>query len=420
MTNSALKSGLSASPFLLALALSLGAAVSLGITRFAYGLLLPPMRADLGWTYTLAGSMNTSNALGYFVGALMTPWLMRRFDAASVMVIGALLASLFMGLSGFFTDSTMLLVQRWLAGVASAWVFITGGILAARLGALAPSRSGLLIGLYYGGSGIGITLSALLVPTLLDQLGAAQKWHGYANWAWAWWALALVCVVASLVLIAPARAMRTLMTTSTSRESHHRQFRVADFGFALAGYTMFGVGYIGYMTFVIALLREQGASANQIMGFYALLGMACMASFRVWAGLLDRYKSGRALATLNALLGAATILPALTSAWPIVLLSGVVFGGVFLSVVASTTALVRHNLSAHDWPAGISAFTVVFAAGQIIGPVIVGWIADSAALSNGAGKSDADGLARGLIFSAIALWFGALFASRQNALQQAH
>ena len=31
-----------------ALALSLGAAISLGITRFAYGLLLPPMRTDLG------------------------------------------------------------------------------------------------------------------------------------------------------------------------------------------------------------------------------------------------------------------------------------------------------------------------------------------------------------------------------------
>ncbi len=406
------------SAFLLALALSLGAAVSLGITRFAYGLLLPPMRADLGWTYTLAGSMNTSNALGYFVGALMTPWLMRKFNAASVMVIGALLASLFMGLSGFFTDSSMLLVQRWLAGVASAWVFITGGVLAARLGALDPSRSGLLIGLYYGGSGIGITLSALLVPTLLNQLGAAQEWHGYANWAWAWWALALVCVIASLVLIVPARLMQPLMTTNTLRESHHRQFRVADFGFALAGYTMFGVGYIGYMTFVIALLREQGASANQVMVFYALLGAACMASFRVWAGLLDRYKSGRALATLNALLGVATILPALTNVWPVVLLSGIVFGGVFLSVVASTTALVRHNLPASDWVKGISAFTTVFAVGQIIGPVVVGWIADaSSGPSVATNASGLQGLQRGLVFSAIALWLGAIFASRQRALQ---
>ena len=54
----------------LALALSLGAAVSLGVTRFAYGLLLPPMREDLQWSYTLAGAMNTANALGYLIGAL--------------------------------------------------------------------------------------------------------------------------------------------------------------------------------------------------------------------------------------------------------------------------------------------------------------------------------------------------------------
>jgi len=53
---------------LLALALSLGAAVSLGITRFSYGLLLPAMRADLAWSYALAGAMNTANALGYFLG----------------------------------------------------------------------------------------------------------------------------------------------------------------------------------------------------------------------------------------------------------------------------------------------------------------------------------------------------------------
>ena len=105
------------------------------------------------------------------------------------------------------------------------------------------------------------------------------------------------------------------------------------------------------------------------------------------------------------MLGAATVLPALTSAWPVVLLSGVVFGGVFLSVVASTTALVRHNLPATAWASGISAFTTVFAAGQIVGPTVVGWIAD------GPG-----GLARGLVFSACALWLGAVLAWRQKPI----
>ncbi len=183
----------------LALALSLGAAVSLGITRFAYALLLPVMREDLGWSYTLAGAMNTANALGYLLGALATPWLMRRWSAPAVLLAGSVLASGFMAASGFFIDAGPLLLQRLLAGAASALVFVAGGLMAARLGAQSPRRAGLLLGLYYGGTGWGIVLSALAVPALLQA--AANVPHG---WAWAWWALALACLAATAVLARPA------------------------------------------------------------------------------------------------------------------------------------------------------------------------------------------------------------------------
>lgn len=168
---------------------------------------------------------------------------------------------------------------------------------------------------------------------------------------------------------------------------------------------MFGAGYIGYMTFVIALLKEQGMSAPMITLFYTLLGVAVLASARVWAGMLDYFKGGQSLAILNGLLAAATLLSALTASPLAVFISGVLFGGVFLSVVASTTALVRHNLPPPAWSTGISAFTTVFAFGQIAGPSVVGWIAD------GAG-----GLQRGLVFSALTLLIGALLALRQRAL----
>jgi hypothetical protein len=79
------------------------------------------------------------------------------------------------------------------------------------------------------------------------------------------------------------------------------------------------------------------------------------------------------------------------------------FGAVFLSVVASTTALVRHTLPAAQWAAGISAFTIVFALGQIVGPTVTGWISD--------GRG---GLAGGLVASALTLWAGALLAWRQR------
>ena len=388
----------------LALALSLGAAVSLGITRFAYGLLLPPMREDLGWSYTLAGAMNTFNAVGYLIGAMATPWLMRRLSPMVLLISGSLGASLFMALSGFFTAAAPLLAQRLLAGVASALVFIAGGLLAARLGARQPKRSGFLLGIYYGGTGLGIVISALGVPPVLAA--AAQQPHG---WAWAWWALALVCLLATALMAWPARVLASQPPPAASPVAGPaRVFRVRDFAFALAGYGGFGVGYIGYMTFVIALLREQGSSSAAITTFYALLGLAVIASSRIWAGLLDRHRNGQALARLNALLGLAAIVPALTSSPLWVIASGLLFGGVFLSVVASTTALVRHNLPPAQWAAGISAFTIVFAAGQIVGPTVVGFIAD--------GSSGAQGLREGLVFSAVALWIGAALALRQRAL----
>jgi predicted MFS family arabinose efflux permease len=380
----------------LALALSLGAAVSLGVTRFAYGLLLPPMREDLGWSYTLAGAMNTANALGYLLGALATPRLMARMGPSRLLLAGSVLASLFMGLSGFFSDAAPLLLQRVLAGAASAFLFIAGGLLAARLGAQQPQRGGLLLGLYYGGTGLGIVLSALLVPAVL----AAQRWP------WAWWALSLACFAATAALAWPARVLAAQANGGGNADGGPmRAFAWRDFTPGLAGYFLFGVGYIGYMTFVIALLREQGVPPARITLFYALLGVAVVASSRIWAGLLDRFRGGQPQAVLNGLLGLATLVPALTSAWPLVFASGLLFGAVFLSVVASTTALVRHNLAPSQWAAGISAFTIVFAFGQIVGPTVVGWIAD------GSG-----GLARGLLFSAGALWLGALLALRQQPL----
>lgn len=397
----------------LALALSVGAAISLGVTRFSYGLLLPPMREDLGWSYLMAGSMNTVNALGYLLGALAMPALLKRFEPTQLLLYGALLASLFMALSGFFVEAPALLLQRLLAGAASALVFVAGGLLAAGLAARQPERSGLLLGLYYGGAGFGIVVSALLVPAVLDA--AQGRPHG---WAWAWWALSLACGVGTALLVWPVRVLRgpaaaTASSAATAASgpagvdgsAPQRQFAWRDFSFSLASYFLFGVGYIGYMTFVIALIRQQGASAQAVTLFYSLLGVAVLLSARLWARLLDHFKGGQALAILSVLLGIATVIPAWTAAQFAVLLSGLLFGAVMLSLVASTTALVRHNLPQASWAAGISSFTVVFAAGQIVGPTVTGWISD------GPG-----GLERGLVFSAAALWLGAVLAWRQRAL----
>ena len=393
----------------LSVCISMAAAVSLGMTRFAYALLLPPMRDDLLWSYTLAGAMNTFNAVGYLVGALLTPWVLRRWGAVRVLIWGALAATIFMALTGFLIDTAALLFQRFLAGVASAAVFVSGGLLAARLGAQIPAQSGLLLGVYYGGTGWGIVLSALMVPA---SLGWAQVQAVDHPWSWAWWSLAGLCLALSLLMILIRRPLMHWAPESPPSMASTHQAAPATRGlrqwfFALLGYGCFGVGYIGYMTFVVALLREQGAGPADITFFYALLGVAVVVSSRVWAGLLNHYRGGQALSILNALLCVATLIPAITAAWPLMMVSGLIFGLVFLSLVASTTAMVKHNLPPEQWASGISVFTVVFALGQIVGPVVVGLIAD------GEG-----GLQRGLLFSAMALLLGSYFAWQQKPLTE--
>jgi len=393
--------GSAAALFRLALALSLGAAVSLGITRFSYGLLLPPMRADLGWSYTLAGAMNTANAVGYLIGALVVPRLLAAGQAASVFVRAGWAAALVMAVSGFVTEAGWLLAQRAVAGALSALVFVAGGLLAARLAARDAERGSLLLGLYYGGTGLGIAASALAVPLLLHAAGDVPH-----AWAWAWWGLAALCALAAWGMAAPARALGdTPGAVGAAAGGTARPVPLAQMAWALSGYALFGVGYIGYMTFSIALLREQGLSSTGITVYYTLLGAAVVAAPRLWAGLLDRERGGGALARLNAWLALAALLPVLGGGLLLALASGLLFGAVFLSVVASTTAFVRHNLPPAQWARGIAAFTVCFALGQIVGPVVVGLISD------GAG-----GLARGLVFSAAALALGALFAWRQRPL----
>ena len=378
-------------PLVLAFALALAAAVSLGLARFSYALLLPTMRAELHWSYFTAGAMNTANAAGYLAGALLAPRWFARHDALRIATAGGLATAAILVAHAFASSDAALYALRTLAGVASAATFVGGGLLATRLSARAP-HPGLVVGIYYGGAGLGILGATALVPPL--------------PWRAAWIALGLVSVACTALTWAVTRASRDRLATGPHASAGERlRVRWAPMGPMLAGYLMFGFGYIGYMTFIVTLLREHGIASAWVAAFYGLLGAGVVASSWIWAGLLQRARGGQALAWLNAILAVATLLPVVSAQPVVVALSCVLFGCTFLSVVASTTAFVRHNLPPPQWAAGIGAFTIVFALGQILGPSLSGHLAD------GPG-----GLGRGFVFSSIVLALGAVLGSRQRPL----
>ena len=182
-------------PLRAALAGMLAMAAALGIGRFVYTPILPPMAAALGLSKALAGWIGSANYIGYLVGALAAghPALSR--DARR-WLIGALaisgLSTVAMGLAGGFPA---FLALRFIGGAASAFVLVyAAAVVLRRLAEV--GRPG-LAALHFAGVGVGIAVSAIVVSAVS---AAGGDWR--ALWI-ASGALALVIATAAVLLLPP-------------------------------------------------------------------------------------------------------------------------------------------------------------------------------------------------------------------------
>jgi predicted MFS family arabinose efflux permease len=318
----------------------MGPAVALGLARFAYALLLPAMRADLGWSFADAGSMNTANAAGYLVGALVAAPLGKRAGDKVVFVVSLLLTSLAVGA----------------AGLTAHFAAAVGG---------SKSRAPTLLGLYFSGAGVGVMASALAVPPLLGALG----------WRVGWLVLGALALVATLFgsLVVRHAPEPSYAPAGTARGGWSPRFMARK----LLAYGLFGAGYIAYATFIIAFLRsEEGFTSADITRFWSILGLASVLAAFAWGPVLGRLKGGWGTAATLAgvMIGAAV--PLIWRGAAGAYLSAILFGGSFLAVLAAVTSFARRAAKPHAWTAAIAALTIAFGLGQCIGPLLSGALSD--------------------------------------------
>lgn len=355
-------------PWAIVLGLSLGPAVSNGLARFAYGLILPAMQADLAWTYTGAGFLNTANAFGYLAGALVTFGLIDRIGARRLFVLGILATPLSL-LGSAATDSLVLQsVFRIVAGVAGAAIFISGGAMAALLFRDARAANALAISLYFGGGGLGMILSGAAIPLMLDNMGDA-------SWPSAWLLLAALSAIA----VWPAVwAARECPEPARARVAVAPRLPLLQMAFSVSGYFLFATGYIVYLTYLAAMMRADGASALLIAANWTLIGSGVIAAPFLWRPTLSRSDGGGALSLACLVTAAATLLPlALQNSAPLLLSSAALFGLSFFMAPTAVTSFTRKNLSEASWGRAVAMYTTIFALGQVIGPALAGWIADA-------------------------------------------
>ena len=345
-------------------ALSLGPAVSNSFARFAYALMLPAMRADLGLNYSQAGALNTANAIGYLGGALFAARYVsalgnrRLFCTGMVATVIAILGS---GLTGDFVAQLSL---RTVAGVGGAMVFICGAVLASNIFPDRPRLASSAIAVYFGGAGAGILLSGAGVPPLLAIAGDDA-------WRSAWLAIGIVSALFAVFAIWAARQI-----DEPSSGARGGAWPIAELRAALASYFLFGAGYIAYMTFVVAWMVSHGRAALDVSLTWGTLGIATLVAPLAWRVPRARWRAATVLAASGVVLGIGAALPLVSTSRPAMLMSAVFFGGAMFTAPAAVTDLVKTSLPKTSWGSAVSVFTVVFAIGQAIGPVLTGWLAD--------------------------------------------
>lgn len=338
-------------------------AVVNGFGRFAYALLLPVMRDDLHWDYALSGWLNTANSVGYGVGALVGMLLLSRTKPAILFVWGLAIAVATLLLCGLTRELPSMMLLRFICGVGSAWVFACGGALIAANYSNDPAKSASAIAIYYAGGGLGIASSGLLIYPVL-------------NLDWAWPAGWLVLGVAGLILsLWPSKLALQIGGMSSSKSAQAMPWR--KFQTITWAYFLFGVGYIVYLTFVMAWLREMRLGTIAATVVWLVLGMATMASGYVWKGVMARWQPTSTFAASSLCTALGTALPLASQNFPVLLLSAVLVGGSFFMTPGAMMALARKTLPQSLWAKAMNFFTMIFAIGQALGPVVAGWIADT-------------------------------------------
>ena len=355
-----------AHPARLILILSLAPTVGLGIGRFAYSLVLPDMRDSLGWSYSAAGFMNTINAVGYLAGALIASKLIKRFGLSAAVRWGTLACVVSLALCAMSGNFVILSFARLLGGVGAAIAFVASGALAAMIAQSRPERANFLLSLFYAGPGLGILSSGLIAPFVLRAFGPGSWWI-------VWWAMTLLAVAMTIpLLLAPIDTKTDIADAATPTK-----FAIWPVLIYLAGYFLFGAGYIAYMTFMIAYVRDAGGGAVAQSAFWCLIGASAFVTPWVWRGVLARNSGGVSTAIILGVNATGAALPLFghSTAW--LAASALVFGVSFFAVVGSTTAFVRFNYPPAAWPTAIAAMTIAFGVGQTLGPTATGAITDA-------------------------------------------
>lgn len=261
--------------------------VGIGLARFAYTPLIPPMIEAHWFAAKDVIYLGAANLVGYLIGALLGRPLARRHGARLTLRAMMLLASAAFFACAFPLSVSWFFVWRLLSGISGGIIMVLAAMTV--LPHVPVHRRGMASGAIFLGVGLGIAASGTVVPLLLD-MGMRTTWLGLG-------ALSLLLSMASWGCW--PHAVHTHVPVGEASAKAQAAVRL-DLNLLYMQYALMAVGLVPMMLFLVDYVaRGLGWGSHTAALFWIVYGVGATIGPMVYGALADR--AGPALTSYAAI-----------------------------------------------------------------------------------------------------------------------
>ncbi|WP_259345543.1 YbfB/YjiJ family MFS transporter [Priestia aryabhattai] len=359
--------------------------IAMGIARFSYTPILPLMQSDLSFSNKVAGYLATSNYAGYLVGAVLVGILPLKQRRKAFLRLSLILSVVTTAGMGLFQMYSAWYVFRFVSGFSSAFVLVLASSIV--LDKLAEKEKTNCSGLFYGGVGVGIFLTGIIIPIL----------NNYFKWEGAWVGLSFLSIVFTFLVW-------VWLKDETSNSTQNKKKGIPAYGpptkwipWLIIAYGLEGLGYIVTGTFIISIAGQIPNFNGDATFIWMIVGLAAIPSCIIWSSLAKKMGFVKCLVVAMLLQAFGIVVPVLLMTKIGLIVSALLFGATFMGITTLATTLAS-RINPKNSSRIIGYLTAIYAAGQMIGPLLAGHLASASHNYNSA-----------LIGAAIVVLIGALF-----------
>lgn len=333
--------------------------IAMGIGRFAFTPILPLMQKDLSLSNTTAGYIASSNYAGYLLGAILAGAIPFKKYRTNLLRVSLIISILTTGLMGLTYSNLLWNVLRFLSGFASAFVLVlASGIVLDKLAAI---RKTSWSGLFYGGVGLGIFLSSLMIPSLNHLF----RWEG------TWIGLAVVSGILAIFVWIWLDESPNVVKKKNKQDMIVKVPPTKWLIWLIIAYGLEGLGYIVTGTFIVSIAEKTSYFHNGATLVWMMVGLAAIPSCLIWSLLAKKWGYIKSLVLAMALQSLGIAMPVFWMSKTSFVISALLFGATFMGITTLATTVGR-EMNPSDSSRTIGILSAIYALGQLIGPTLAG------------------------------------------------